>query len=328
MTEGCDRLDWLDLSPAETRLYQRALALGRAFTASELAGTETGPDVRRSLLDKGFLSGDADGELVAVAPAAALHGMLQRRLAVVYDEAARLRRAESEVPRLAAELLTSTDGDIPVQAVEVITGRTAIGQRARALVDSCQRELLMLDAPPYAQAHPPAVAGSPGLRAAQARGVKIRRVFDRSALDFPGRGAAIAALTVGGMSARIAVEIPTKLLIADGRTALLPPTPDADARERALLIRDGVLGNVLVPLFELIWRTAVPLGAAPDAPAPADRELLSLLAGGVKDEAIARQLGVHVHTVRRRIARLSEQLGAATRFQAGVQAARRGWLVD
>nr|WP_284716815.1 LuxR C-terminal-related transcriptional regulator [Streptomyces sp. G1] len=54
--------------------------------------------------------------------------------------------------------------------------------------------------------------------------------------------------------------------------------------------------------------------------------LLALLVSGLKDEAIARQLGWSVRTMRRRMSRLHDQLGAANRFQAGAVAARRGWI--
>nr|WP_256332725.1 hypothetical protein [Streptomyces sp. 2131.1] len=57
-----------------------------------------------------------------------------------------------------------------------------------------------------------------------------------------------------------------------------------------------------------------------------DRELRTMLSSGLKDEAMARRLEIHVHTVRRRISRLMRELKAETRFQAGVQAAMRGWL--
>lgn len=67
----------------------------------------------------------------------------------------------------------------------------------------------------------------------------------------------------------------------------------------------------------------------PDLDAPADdRRLLTLLSAGLTDHAIARDLGVSERTVRRRITRLQAVLGGRTRFQLGVQAARRGWLVD
>ena len=39
-----------------------------------------------------------------------------------------------------------------------------------------------------------------------------------------------------------------------------------------------------------------------------------------------RKLGIGLRTVRRRIAELMTDLGVDTRFQAGVEAVRRGWL--
>jgi DNA-binding NarL/FixJ family response regulator len=47
---------------------------------------------------------------------------------------------------------------------------------------------------------------------------------------------------------------------------------------------------------------------------------------GATDEVIARKLGIGLRTVRRRIASLMTELGVDTRFQAGVEAVRRGWL--
>jgi DNA-binding NarL/FixJ family response regulator len=54
--------------------------------------------------------------------------------------------------------------------------------------------------------------------------------------------------------------------------------------------------------------------------------VLELLQLGMKDETIARQLGVSLRTVRRRIAALMDDLGVDTRFQAGLEAARRGLI--
>jgi len=57
-----------------------------------------------------------------------------------------------------------------------------------------------------------------------------------------------------------------------------------------------------------------------------ERRLLTLLASGMKDEAIAHHLGWSYRTTRRRIADVLSKLRAETRFQAGLHAARRGWL--
>jgi DNA-binding NarL/FixJ family response regulator len=50
------------------------------------------------------------------------------------------------------------------------------------------------------------------------------------------------------------------------------------------------------------------------------------MASGMKDRTLARALGVTERTVGRRLTELMAELGVETRFQAGVQAARRGWL--
>ncbi len=54
--------------------------------------------------------------------------------------------------------------------------------------------------------------------------------------------------------------------------------------------------------------------------------LLQQLAAGAQDEQIARRLGVSLRTVRRRVADVMSELGAESRFQAGVEAAKRGWI--
>jgi DNA-binding NarL/FixJ family response regulator len=61
-------------------------------------------------------------------------------------------------------------------------------------------------------------------------------------------------------------------------------------------------------------------------PTPEETELLELLEQGMKDRAIARALGIGERTVQRRLSRLMSALGAKTRFQAAINAVRRGWL--
>ena len=55
-------------------------------------------------------------------------------------------------------------------------------------------------------------------------------------------------------------------------------------------------------------------------------QVLRLAAQGLSDEGIARHLGLSVRTVRARFADAMAELGAQSRFHAGVEAARRGWL--
>jgi DNA-binding NarL/FixJ family response regulator len=61
-------------------------------------------------------------------------------------------------------------------------------------------------------------------------------------------------------------------------------------------------------------------------PTDATRRLLLLMRTGAIDEAIARELGVSLRTVHRRITRLQNLLGVRSRFQLGVIACERGWV--
>ena len=80
-------------------------------------------------------------------------------------------------------------------------------------------------------------------------------------------------------------------------------------------------------LVEAVWRLGTPAGRARTAGLDRrDTTILTLLAAGASDATIARQSGISQRTVERRVRALMDQLGAGTRFQAGVQAARRGWL--
>jgi DNA-binding NarL/FixJ family response regulator len=67
-------------------------------------------------------------------------------------------------------------------------------------------------------------------------------------------------------------------------------------------------------------------GAVEREPTAETRQLLRLMGTGALDETIAREMGVSVRTVHRRITRLQELLGARSRFQLGVIAHERGWV--
>lgn len=113
------------------------------------------------------------------------------------------------------------------------------------------------------------------------------------------------------------------LVVMDDRVAVVPIDP-ADHARGALLVRQPGLLTSFQNLFHRLWNEAREL------PGPAltdeDRRLLALMASGSTDEATARHFGVSVRHLRRRIARLIAQLQASSRFEAGVEAVRRGWL--
>ena len=89
------------------------------------------------------------------------------------------------------------------------------------------------------------------------------------------------------------------------------------------IVRHPSLVALLVWLYELSWNRADEIPTR-EAAASTDTAVLTLLSRGLKDEAIARYLGLSLRTVRRRVAVLMARYGADTRFALGVQCAARG----
>jgi hypothetical protein len=132
-----------------------------------------------------------------------------------------------------------------------------------------------------------------------------------------------------GEHVRILAEVPTRLAILGSSAALISERFGV-MDGRRLVLRHHSMVAALTLMFEGLWEKAMAVpgldGQRSDDGAGGQRLLLSQLTGGAKDEQIARALGVSVRTVRRRVADLLAELGAGSRFQAGVEAVRRGWV--
>jgi DNA-binding CsgD family transcriptional regulator len=241
-----------------------------------------------------------------------------------------LQQVRVETARLAERFRAGRDAARPEEVVEVVTTRDATLQRWEQLQRSARYEVRSFDRPPYASN----VLMNEAERDGLAAGLTFRAVYAREGLDMPGRLAAMQKLVMAGEQARVTADLPVKMFLADNALGLIPlERPDrADSADSALVIHSSSLLDTLSALFEAIWATAVPIrfGEAEQADGDVDgeewRTLLGLLAVGLTDEAIGRQLGWHPRTVQRHVRRLMTELGAQTRFQAGLQAARRGWL--
>ena len=210
--------------------------------------------------------------------------------------------------------------------VEIIAGGEAIAQRFRQLQNAVQREIRVFDKPPYVLAPE---ANEPSEHELLKRGVVARVVYDSSAL-VPGQLQNIQRLMAQGEQARTMSDVPIKLVIADRRIGLVPLSPRDPGLEGRLVVHESPLLDALIMLFDTLWERALPLphrAAERGAQLPGagvsddDRRLLMLLTAGLKDEAIARRLGVTERTVARRMQRLFRTMGARTRFQAGLRAA-------
>ena len=241
--------------------------------------------------------------------------------------ATRLDRVRSAIADLAEVYERAAHSHVAMSPIRVINDPGLIGNWYVRLEQEVEREFLTFDRPPYVLA-----PDNPIEPQVLARGVEWRTVYDASVLEIPGAWADMRYAASCGERARIGHGLPTKLAIADRRVALVTTELDPD-RASAIVVEAPPLVDLLVATFEAVWAQSVDLPAVDrlersreDAPSEQELVLLSLFAVGAKDEVIARELGISDRTVRRRSADLLARLGARNRFQAGVQAAKRGWI--
>lgn len=132
-----------------------------------------------------------------------------------------------------------------------------------------------------------------------------------------------------GEEIRVIAAVPSRLAILGDAGVILPTSWGAETGSR-IVVRGPGLVRLAELAFRGLWERALPIPGLEIR--PTDRRarertlLLEQLAAGAKDEQIARVLGMGLRTVRRRVADVMEELGVETRFQAGMEAVRRGWL--
>ena len=107
---------------------------------------------------------------------------------------------------------------------------------------------------------------------------------------------------------------------------------EADADQLDLAVRAAEAGLVLLDLplaagFSTLGHVAgVPTSAASEL-TPRELQVLQLVAQGLPNKGIARQLGISENTAKFHVASLTGKLGASSRTEAVTLAARRGLIV-
>jgi two-component system, NarL family, nitrate/nitrite response regulator NarL len=111
-----------------------------------------------------------------------------------------------------------------------------------------------------------------------------------------------------------------------GARGVLLRGASADALAAALVAVSRGLAVVDGALRETLLRAAPPVLAG-ETLTPREREVLGLLAEGLPNRAIAARLGISDHTAKFHVNAILGKLGAETRAEAIVLAARRGMVV-
>jgi AraC-like DNA-binding protein len=154
------------------------------------------------------------------------------------------------------------------------------------------------------------------------RGVAVRVLHSCEAeWETPG----FAALERMGAAMRSTILLPHSIVIRD-RSFLYISHPDAShpMSRQLTRVRNDVLARLFAVTFDAIWSASA--SRRDDGATGEFRDLARLLNQGLTDDRAAARLHMSRRTFARRMASMMDLLDAESRFQAGVQAATRGWL--
>ncbi|MET0225738.1 MAG: helix-turn-helix domain-containing protein [Dokdonella sp.] len=316
----------LGLAPAEERFY-RMLLPGGGATVAEMSkrlgvSLRIGSRVLGALETKGFVTHSPEEvqRYSAVPPDIAADVLIAQRQSELHRA-----RAAMVALRETAEGRKGRRGEERV--VEILSRQTATQMFLHSLA-ATRSEILGLERMPMLVSTTDKMDDR--VVACLARGVRCRAITDSELLNAPGTLNRLRIATQAGEQFRIFPSLPFKLVVFDRRVAILPldlAKPDGPV----LLVRTSSLLDALCEMFEMYWNAAAPFVAAEanadtshgtQALLPQADGLLHLLASGMNDKSIERELAISPRTLARRIGELTRRLGASTRFQAGWLAAQ------
>lgn len=269
-------------------------------------------------------SGDAPallrGSHGATVPDADLALIAQRAVWEVKERTEALERSSRDLSELLAAMAHPDDDDAEVQVPA-----ESLVSRHELLAWQCREELVVLLGEEWRSTVLAPEANPSPFGAALVRGARVRVIIARQ------DGTHDVDQAVQVMDQRVewrsVDRLPVSMMVADRRTALLAEGGDGGAT----LLRLGSAALALSGLFDALWQQAATVDV-PGEPAGLDaREsllkhtrLAALLASGATDETIARAMGISVRKLVRLVSAMRADLGAETRFQLGVRAAREG----
>jgi DNA-binding CsgD family transcriptional regulator len=323
-----------ELVELDTALYRAVLGSPHR-SLSEIAETmsRTPDELDKSiarLSEMGLLRQIEGDRYVAVSPMLAEATVLGAEDLELGARRAALEQRRDAIRRLVPDWNAALSTGTSEAVVDVISDPAAMANVLMHYADSCQHELLSV-----APGRLPSTRIDARTRVANVysarRGIKTRALYQHIALRDRATRAYLNELAANGARIRFAPSLPGRSLVVDRTAALLPLPTEDPAKHGLVIVRDPNVIAWVVATFEQLWSESAPLEDVINRQQHDDTELdetraaiLRLMAEGEKDEAISRRLSISVRTCRRHIADYMAQVGATSRFQAGVIAARAG----
>ncbi|NDZ81342.1 LuxR family transcriptional regulator [Streptomyces sp. SID10853] len=321
------------LNAEEVAVYRwfalhRHLDLPRVAAETGL-GEATVHQALESLLRIGLVQPDKEDpdRVWAVDPhlvAAVATAPLERTIA---EQQNRLRVFRDQFARLASDYEEGKQG--ASAELETIPGLSQVRAALNRASEQCREDMITVQP---GGTRSPEVLQDALARDSEllARGVRMRTLYHHTARFNGPSQAYVATASALGAEYRTAHQLFGRMIIFDRKAAFLP---DHHGTLGAVVVREPSVVHFLCELFEQVWSQAKPFSDAANDGLEAvakdlDRTILQLLATGLKDETVARRLGMSLRTTRKHIADIMQKLGADSRFQAGVAVAIGGLLDD
>ncbi len=149
-------------------------------------------------------------------------------------------------------------------------------------------------------------------------------IYPPEVLDSPSSVQWVRLWAQAGEVQRIASPVESEFAVF-GTTAVVALARWGDPTSGYVVSHDPLVIDLHCAYFDLVWSRARQINVSVGGPDGDDR-LLELLGMGLKDEAIARVMGLGLRTVRRRVSGLMAIHGVDNRYQLGVAIGRASAL--
>ncbi|MFF5720285.1 TrmB family transcriptional regulator sugar-binding domain-containing protein [Streptomyces buecherae] len=282
---------------------------GQAGRSAPVWGPDGAREVGRADAEwRGGGAGDEAGD-EAGDPDAVEHAL--RQVCELIESAVSLHRRRGEQP---AAMVVTDDGPAARRTVHQLIAQARHGV-----------SVIVSSRPDQAQSLAPLLDQ---LSAVANRGVAVRVLCAADALETPGVATAVRR-GLAGHEVRVETGDLQGGVIVDGQTAFVHAGPGQSGRY-ASVIEDPASVRVLDLMFAAAWRTAMPMAEhlrlADRLRTDSVRKILDRLRAGRTDDVAAREIQVSLRTYRRHVAAIMRDVGANSRFQAGVRAYELGLL--
>ncbi|NML55600.1 helix-turn-helix transcriptional regulator [Streptomyces sp. R302] len=262
-----DRMQFLGVTPAEEETYRHLLRHPGSSVEDVVAARwqprGAGADVVRRLKDLGAVVED-DGALWPEKPELVVGRLAERLLTELHTITRGLAQVYPMVRSLQDEAAAgrrSEEVDAPAEdgrTVERITDAAALRARVEELALGARSEVLAGGLCEETGLGPPWVTVRLCLGMLE-RGVTVRLLVWRSALDAPAVVAQLRRLAGAGARVRVLPSSEGPMVVYDGRTVLVPVVP-SDIGKGAFVTGEPGMVNMVVNHFERLWADAREFG--------------------------------------------------------------------